>query len=59
MAVPGDRSRFHLVSAGAICDLGARAQPASSYEEVVPNYRRRPDAEIALEGLAVLGGSES
>jgi tRNA threonylcarbamoyladenosine biosynthesis protein TsaB len=59
VAVPGDHSRFHLVGAGAICDLGARAQPAASYEDVVPHYRRRPDAEIALERLAVLEGSES
>ena len=59
VAVPADHSRFHLVGAGAICDLGARAQAASAYEEVVPNYGRRPDAEIALEGVAVLEGSET
>jgi len=58
VAVPADHSVLNRVGAGAICDLGARAQPASSYEEVVPNYRRRPDAEIALEGMAVLEGSE-
>jgi tRNA threonylcarbamoyladenosine biosynthesis protein TsaB len=59
VAVPADHSRLHLVGAGAICDLGARAKAASACEEVVPNYRRRPDAEIALEGVAVLEGSES
>ena len=58
-AVPADHSHFHLVDAGAICDLGARATAVSSYEEVVPNYRRRPDAEIALEGAPVLEGSKS
>jgi tRNA threonylcarbamoyladenosine biosynthesis protein TsaB len=58
-AVPADHSNLHLVGAGAICDLGARAKAASAYEEVVPDYRRRPDAEIALEGVAVLEGSKS
>lgn len=58
-AVPADHSHFHLVGAGAICDLGAREPAASAYEEVVPNYRRRPDAEIALDRAAVLEGSKS
>jgi tRNA A37 threonylcarbamoyladenosine modification protein TsaB len=48
VAVPEDRSPLHLVSAGAICDLATRAPVAASYETLVPDYRRRPDAEIAL-----------
>jgi tRNA threonylcarbamoyladenosine biosynthesis protein TsaB len=49
--VPADSSPLHLVSAQAVCDLGARAPAVASYEEIVPDYRRRPDAEIALEGV--------
>jgi tRNA threonylcarbamoyladenosine biosynthesis protein TsaB len=55
-AVPEDSSRLHLVSAEAICDLGARAPTAAapSLEAIVPDYRRRPDAEIALESAQAL-----
>ena len=47
---PPDSSPLHLVSAAAICELGARASAAASLQEIVPDYRRRPDAELALEG---------
>jgi tRNA threonylcarbamoyladenosine biosynthesis protein TsaB len=49
IVVPGDSSSLHLVSAEAICELGARMAPPASYQEIVPDYRRRPDAELALE----------
>ena len=58
VAVPADSSPLHLVSAEAICDLGARAPAVAAYEEIVPDYRRRPDAELALEGVGALEGSE-
>jgi tRNA threonylcarbamoyladenosine biosynthesis protein TsaB len=51
VTVPVDSSPLHLVGAQAICDLGASAPAVASYEEIVPDYRRRPDAEIALEGV--------
>jgi tRNA threonylcarbamoyladenosine biosynthesis protein TsaB len=51
--VPADASPLHRVQAAAICELGLRARPASELEQVVPDYRRRPDAEIALEARAV------
>jgi tRNA threonylcarbamoyladenosine biosynthesis protein TsaB len=51
--VPADASPLHRVSAEAICELGARAAgPSSLIEAILPDYRRRPDAEIALEGAA-------
>ncbi len=51
--VPGDGSPLHRVSAEAICDLGAHATVASlQIEAILPDYRRRPDAEIALEGAS-------
>jgi tRNA threonylcarbamoyladenosine biosynthesis protein TsaB len=44
---PLDSSPLHLVSAVEICELGASAA-AVSLREIVPDYRRRPDAELAL-----------
>jgi len=43
-----DSSPLHLVSAGAICELGIGAM-AVAVQEILPDYRRRPDAELALE----------
>ena len=54
--VPADSSPLHMVDARAICELGARVSVVGSYEEIVPDYGRRPDAEIAREGVAPLEG---
>jgi tRNA threonylcarbamoyladenosine biosynthesis protein TsaB len=43
--VPGDDSPLHAVQGGAICDLGARAEAPHGDEQLVPDYRRRADAE--------------
>jgi tRNA threonylcarbamoyladenosine biosynthesis protein TsaB len=56
VAVPDDSSPLHRVDPAAICDLGALAPAAGSFEEIVPDYRRRPDAEMAREGRSVLEG---
>jgi tRNA threonylcarbamoyladenosine biosynthesis protein TsaB len=48
--VSRDGSSLHRVSAEAICELGARARVTAELEAILPDYRRRPDAEIALEG---------
>lgn len=53
-AVPDDRCGVHRVDARAICALGAGAPAASSLENIVPDYRRRADAEIALDGAAAV-----
>jgi tRNA threonylcarbamoyladenosine biosynthesis protein TsaB len=45
---PAPASELHHVSAGAICTL-ALAEPAGAGAPL-PDYRRRPDAELALEG---------
>jgi tRNA threonylcarbamoyladenosine biosynthesis protein TsaB len=48
---PPDSSPLHRVSAAAICELGARMPAAAvDREGVLPDYCRRPDAELALEG---------
>jgi tRNA threonylcarbamoyladenosine biosynthesis protein TsaB len=43
----GDSS-LHHVSAAALCELASR-MPAQALADVVPDYRRAADAEIALE----------
>jgi tRNA threonylcarbamoyladenosine biosynthesis protein TsaB len=49
VAVASDDSSLHLLSAEAICVLGARGVPGAAREAILPDYCRRPDAEIALE----------
>jgi tRNA threonylcarbamoyladenosine biosynthesis protein TsaB len=51
VTVPPDSSPAHLLSAEAICGLGARTETAAVAMDraIVPDYGRRPDAEIALE----------
>jgi hypothetical protein len=47
--VAEDGSEHHRIQAHAICELGA--QSSAGAKAVLPDYRRRPDAEIALEGV--------
>jgi tRNA threonylcarbamoyladenosine biosynthesis protein TsaB len=47
--VPADRSPLHRVDARAICAL-ALDVPIGVSAPILPDYLRRPDAEIALEG---------
>jgi tRNA threonylcarbamoyladenosine biosynthesis protein TsaB len=47
--VAEDLSEHHRIQAHAICELGEQA--SANGEPVLPDYRRRPDAEIALEGV--------
>ncbi len=49
--VPPDDSLLHRISGAAICELALHAQP-STPGTVLPDYLRRPDAEIALQGAA-------
>ncbi len=48
VAVPVDTSPLHRVDAGVLCELALSA-PAGDPEVVLPDYCRRPDAEISLE----------
>ncbi|HEV3046429.1 MAG TPA: tRNA (adenosine(37)-N6)-threonylcarbamoyltransferase complex dimerization subunit type 1 TsaB [Solirubrobacteraceae bacterium] len=54
LRVPVERSPLHLLSAAAVCELGVRA-PAQKIQAIVPDYGRRPDAELALEGAGAQG----
>jgi tRNA threonylcarbamoyladenosine biosynthesis protein TsaB len=47
--VPDKDSPLHLISAAALCDLAINA-PIAEPRMILPEYCRRPDAEIALEG---------
>ncbi|HEV2982560.1 MAG TPA: tRNA (adenosine(37)-N6)-threonylcarbamoyltransferase complex dimerization subunit type 1 TsaB [Solirubrobacteraceae bacterium] len=60
--VPRDDSALHLVSARSVCELGTRVAPVQRLEELVPDYRRRPDAELRprpQESLALAGPGEA
>jgi tRNA threonylcarbamoyladenosine biosynthesis protein TsaB len=46
--VPDDGSPLHRIFASALCELGERAVLGG--DPVLPDYLRRPDAAIALEG---------
>ncbi len=42
-------ARLHHVAAASICELGAQATAGGDLSGVLPDYRRRPDAELTLE----------
>jgi tRNA A37 threonylcarbamoyladenosine modification protein TsaB len=46
--VAEDRCDYHRIQAYAICELGEQA--VAGAQAILPDYRRRPDAEIAFEG---------
>lgn len=46
--VPAEDSPLHVVSGQAICEL-ARCSDGQGIDTVLPDYRRRPDAELTLE----------
>jgi tRNA threonylcarbamoyladenosine biosynthesis protein TsaB len=52
LAIPADSSPLHRVSGEAICELGVHAHPEA---QILPNYGRRPDAEMTLEAAAAGG----
>lgn len=53
--VPQDDSPLHEVSGETICEIAVSAA-AEAIDAVLPDYRRRPDAEIALEGAGASAG---
>jgi tRNA threonylcarbamoyladenosine biosynthesis protein TsaB len=44
-SVPPEGSQLHRPDGAVVCELAGRLAPARRLEEVVPDYRRRPDAE--------------
>jgi tRNA threonylcarbamoyladenosine biosynthesis protein TsaB len=47
--VPPDDAPEHLLRGAAICELGLELDPSGDYQSVVPDYLRRPDAELTLQ----------
>jgi tRNA threonylcarbamoyladenosine biosynthesis protein TsaB len=56
VVVPPDPSPLHLVSAACTCALGALEPAPESTAQIVPDYRRRPDAELSAQRAGVGGG---
>lgn len=50
VVVPDEDSSLHRIDACSLCDLGELASPGGV--DIVPDYLRRPDAEIAIEGAS-------
>jgi tRNA threonylcarbamoyladenosine biosynthesis protein TsaB len=48
VTVPEDGSALHKVSASVLCEIAADC-PVADPIDVIPDYLRKPDAEIALE----------
>ncbi len=55
ISVPSERSPLHQVSAVAVCELGVHAAPVGLHG-LVPDYRRRSDAELALIAMGTATG---
>jgi tRNA threonylcarbamoyladenosine biosynthesis protein TsaB len=55
--VPGADSGLHRIAGAAICELAAEGE-AQAPEAVLPDYWRRPDAEVSLE-RAVASAADS
>ena len=51
-----EASGLHLLRAGAVCELAAAALGAPGLQAALPDYRRRPDAELALQGAGTEAG---
>ncbi len=59
VSVAAENSPLHLISGEAICELGARAQAAGAYEQILPDYRRTPDAAFSRERAVSLEGART
>ncbi len=57
VAVPAGDDPRHALRGGAICELAAERGSLGGPVDVLPDYRRRPDAEIALVAAAGGGGA--
>jgi tRNA threonylcarbamoyladenosine biosynthesis protein TsaB len=57
--VAAEGSPLHLVAGAAVCELGARAASAPAQAQIVPDYRRSPDAALARERSPAVGGAHA
>lgn len=56
LRIPPDDSPLHAVSGAAICELATDRAP-EAIDAILPDYRRRADADIALERASPREGS--
>lgn len=54
--VPPPQSSLHQIRAASVCALGSEQHPPADYESIVPEYLRRPDAELTLEATKAGAG---
>src|SRR4029077_1232832 len=59
MRVPEEESPLHLISGESICEIAVGLPASETIDMVLPDYRRRPDAEIALERAGGAGGARA
>lgn len=57
--VAAESSELHAIDPVAVCELGASAASGGSTAQVLPDYRRSPDAALARERPVALGGAAS
>jgi tRNA threonylcarbamoyladenosine biosynthesis protein TsaB len=57
--VAAEDSPLHVIDPAAVCELGARAGVAGPTDQVLPDYRRTPDAALARTRPVALGGAGS
>jgi tRNA threonylcarbamoyladenosine biosynthesis protein TsaB len=57
--VVAEATGLRAIDPVAICELGARAVPAAGAAQILPDYRRTPDAALARERPLALGGAAS
>jgi hypothetical protein len=55
--IPAQGTGLHAIDPLAICQLGASAAPAPAAVQILPDYRRTPDAALARERPLALGGA--
>jgi tRNA threonylcarbamoyladenosine biosynthesis protein TsaB len=57
--VAGKGCALHEIDPEAICELGAAAAASRDITQILPDYRRTPDAALARERPLALGGTAS
>jgi tRNA threonylcarbamoyladenosine biosynthesis protein TsaB len=58
-SVADEDSPLHLVDGGAVCELGASTPAAGAHEQILPDYRRTPDAALSRERAVTLEGART
>ena len=57
--VPTDDSPLHRIDGAAVCEIAASLPAAAAVKDVLPDYLRRPDAEVALDSARQPAGARA